>query len=209
MAGGRGGKGRKAMIGYLKGTIIAIESAYITLDVNDVGYMIYCGDKYCALANQGDEAVFYIETLMRESEIHLYGFATMQEKQWFKLLCKVQGVGAKMAMALLAQFDGAMLAKMIVAQDGKSLTQAVGVGAKLAQRIINELHDKLPPSLVLDAGNQAGEKSASSAEFDVALSGLIQLGFARHQCYEILLQIGENNDSADLLIKKALQKLSA
>ena len=149
------------MIGYLKGTIIAIESGHITLNVSDVGYIIYCGEKYCALANQGDEAIFYIETLMRESDIHLYGFATMQEKQWFKLLCKVQGVGAKMAMALLAQFDGGMLAKMIVAQDGKSLTQAVGVGSKLAQRIIHELHDKLPPSLVLDTNIGAGEKSAS------------------------------------------------
>ncbi len=197
------------MIGYLKGTIIAIEQAHITLNVNDVGYIIYCGEKYCALAQQGDEAVFYIETLMRESEIHLYGFATMQEKQWFKLLCKVQGVGAKMAMALLAQFDGNMLAKMIIAQDGKSLTQASGVGAKLAQRIINELHDKLPASLALDINTDAGGKSPASAEFDVALSGLIQLGFTRQKCYEILLQIGENDDSADLLIKKALQKLSA
>ncbi len=202
------------MIGYLKGIIVVIEQAHLVLDVNQVGYLVYCGEKYCVSSRIGDEKVFFIETVIRENDMSLYGFATLEEKQWFRLLGKVQGVGAKMAMMLLAQFNGNELAKIIMAQDTKSLTLAHGVGGKLAQRIINELHDKLPDKLlgtikIFDDKNVSSVKE--SDEFATALAGLIQLGFSRQQSYESLLLVSEEQEDmqADDLLKFALRNLSS
>ena len=204
------------MIGYLKGTIIAVEQANLVVDVNQVGYVVYCGEQYCqnGQIQIGDEVQLYIETIMRENMLVLYGFQSLAGKEFFQILCKVQGVGAKMAMALLTYFSLQDLQKMILAKDSVSLSKAPGIGAKLAQRIVNELCDKLPKLLNMTDKDRLDSMAASeSTEFENALAALIQLGYARHQAYEALMNISRTSNStsddlqADMLIKQALQIL--
>src|SRR6516165_8282801 len=132
------------MIAKLAGTVDHIGADMAVIDVGGVGYLVFCSTRTIAgLPPAGAPARLLIETHVRDDHIHLYGFIDAAERDWFRRLTTVQGVGPRLAMALLSSAAPDQLARAILAQDKAALTRADGVGARLAARIVNELRDKL------------------------------------------------------------------
>ena len=131
------------MIGKLTGRMDGIEDDGLLIDVGGVGYHVFCTRRMAMELPAGSHIVLYIDTHVREDHIHLYGFRTPQERAWFRVLTTVQGVGAKMALAVLDAFSLAQLAQAFIAQDEGLLTRVHGVGPKLARRMLAELKGKV------------------------------------------------------------------
>jgi Holliday junction DNA helicase RuvA subunit len=131
------------MIGKLKGLIDAYGEDYVILDVGGVGYQVHCSARTLqALPSPGEAAVLSIETYVREDQIKLFGFRGDTEREWFRLLQTVQGVGAKVALAVLSTLPPSDLADAIALRDEAAVTRTPGVGPKVAERIVTELRDK-------------------------------------------------------------------
>jgi len=168
------------VIGKLTGAVDAIERDRALIDVRGVGYVVRGSARTLATLAPGAETSLLVETLVREDAIDLYGFATVAERDWFRLLTRVQGVGAKVALALLGALAPAELARAIAAQDKTMLTRAEGVGPKLANRLVSELRDKIA-GVAADAGAApaaAGQSAGDGAAAD-AVSALVNLGYRR------------------------------
>jgi len=194
------------MIAMLAGTVDRVEGDSLVIDVNGVGYLVFCSSRTLARAPaRGSPLKLHIETHVREDHIHLYGFAEETERAWFRLLLTVQGVGAKIALALLGVLAPAELATAIVAQDKATLTRADGVGPKLATRLMAELKDKaasLAPVTTLAA--------APAAATSDAISALVNLGYARGDAYGVIAEVSRRLGPAarlDALIKAGLKEL--
>lgn len=152
------------MFAKLTGVIDTKMNDGLIMDVHGVGYLVYLsGRSLAAIGGVGDAASLLIETHVREDHIHLYGFATRDELQWFRLLLTVQGVGARSALAILSVCDAARLPMMVASGDVAAFRRADGVGPKLATRIVTELKDKVQ-SMILSApvAPTAAEASLSS-----------------------------------------------
>ena len=133
------------MIGKLKGLIDFYGEDFVILDVGGVGYQVHCSVRTLqALPSPGEAAVLSIETYVREDQIKLFGFRSDIEREWFRLLQTVQGVGAKVALAVLGTLPPAELANAIALRDKAAVTRTPGVGPKVAERIVTELKDKAP-----------------------------------------------------------------
>src|SRR5205085_4026884 len=133
------------MIGKLKGIIDSYGEDHIILDVNGVGYVVHCSARTLqALPAQGEPAVLAIETHVREDQIRLFGFLTDVEREWFRLLQTVQGVGTRVALSVLGTLKPADLATAIAMRDKSMVARSPGVGPKVAERIVTELKDKAP-----------------------------------------------------------------
>ncbi|RME63240.1 MAG: Holliday junction branch migration protein RuvA, partial [Alphaproteobacteria bacterium] len=131
------------MIAKLSGLLDSVGADWAIVDVGGVGYLVYCSAKTLAgLPAPGARVALAIETHVREDHIHLYGFSGMRELAWFRMLQGVQGVGARVALAILSVLGPDQLGVAIAAQDAKAVARASGVGPKLAARIVNELKDK-------------------------------------------------------------------
>lgn len=174
------------MIGKLKGIVDEYGDDHVILDVHGVGYVCYCSSRTLQnLPSTGEATVLAIETIVREDMIRLYGFADADEREWFRLLCTVQGVGTKVALALLSALRPSELASAIALKDVTALCRANGVGKKLAERLAQELKDKAPsfasvdPALVRLSGGIA-EKTAPKPLAD-AVSALTNLGYPQLQ----------------------------
>ncbi len=174
------------MIGKLKGIVDEYGDDHVVLDVHGVGYVCHCSSRTLQnLPSPGEAAVLAIETIVREDMIRLYGFADADEREWFRLLCTVQGVGTKVALALLSALRPSELASAIALKDVTALCRATGVGKKLAERIAQELKDKAPsfasvdPALVRLSGGLA-ERTAPKPLAD-AVSALVNLGYPQLQ----------------------------
>ncbi|MBE0693603.1 MAG: Holliday junction branch migration protein RuvA, partial [Aquamicrobium sp.] len=127
------------MIGKLRGTVDEIGEDHCIIDVHGVGYVAFCSARTLAgLSGTGEAAVLHIETYVREDMIRLYGFASALEREWFRLLQNVQGVGAKVALAVLSTLSPAELANAIALRDIAMVSRAPGVGRKVAERIVTE-----------------------------------------------------------------------
>jgi len=151
------------MIGKLKGIVDTIGEDFAILDVQGVGYVVFCsGRTLQKLPRLGEPAAMAIETQMREDSIRLYGFISDAEREWFRLLQSVQGVGAKVALAIQTVLDSSELAFAIARQDKAAIARAPGVGPKLAARIIAELKDKPVLAAFTIAG--AAQAAASGAQ---------------------------------------------
>jgi len=131
------------VIARLKGLVDAVGTDTAVIDVNGVGYLVHASSRTLSQMGQGDAVALFIETHVREDHIHLYGFLRADEQDWFRLLTTVQGVGAKVALAMLSALTGDMLLQAIAAGDKAAVCRAPGVGPKLAQRILHELKDKV------------------------------------------------------------------
>jgi Holliday junction DNA helicase RuvA len=173
------------MIGKLKGIVDSVDEDNLILDVGGVGYLVAASARTLrALPPVGEAVALNIETLVREDAIRLFGFATVAERDWFRLLQSVQGVGAKVALAILGALSGDALATAIQRQDKAMLSRAPGVGPKLAARLVVELKDKAPVPAGVDfggapAGVESGGKLPKAAE-DAVLA-LVGLGYLRAQ----------------------------
>ena len=174
------------MIGKLRGVIDVYGEDNVVLDVHGVGYLVHCSARTLqALPPAGEATTLAIETWVREDQIRLFGFATDLEREWFRLLTGVQGVGAKVALAVLSTLRTAEIANAIVLGDKTAVARTPGVGAKLAQRIVTELKDKAPqfasvdPAVVQLSGELA-DKRAPQPISD-AVSALVNLGYGEIQ----------------------------
>jgi Holliday junction DNA helicase RuvA len=174
------------VIGKLKGIIDSYGEDHIVLDVNGVGYLVHCSARTLqALPGQGEAVTLAIETHVREDQISLYGFPTDAEREWFRLLQTVQGVGAKVALSVLGTLKPADLATAIAMSDKAAIKRAPGVGQKVAERIVTELKDKAPAYTALDPAvirlsGAVEEKRAPQPVLD-AVSALVNLGYGQPQ----------------------------
>ncbi len=182
------------------------------LDVNGVGYLVHASTRtIAALPSPPTAARPLIETQVREDAITLYGFADPAERDWFRLLTAVQGVGAKVALSLLSALSPRELVSAIAAADRASLTRASGVGSKLAIRLLSELRDK---AVSMPTGAGAGlpmPPTAVPSLGDDAMSALVNLGYRRAEAYPVVAQVVERLGTAaglDAIIRDSLKELA-
>ncbi len=205
------------MIGKLSGIIDSFGPDYVLLDVSGVGYLVHCSPRTLQQSGQtGDTASFLIDTHVREDAINLYGFADAAEQQWFRLLTSVQGVGARVGMAILGACPPERLGFAIASGDKAAVQAADGVGPKLALRIVTELKDKAG-KIDLSASLPKQEKGAAKAQTTApsldndAVSALVNLGYAKSDAFQAVLAAKQKaNDNAGLsdVIRLALKELS-
>ncbi|MEW6454371.1 MAG: Holliday junction branch migration protein RuvA [Pseudomonadota bacterium] len=204
------------MIGKLKGVIDSYGEDFIVLDVHGVGYLVSCSARTLqSLPATGEAATLSIETHVREDQIRLFGFTSDMEREWFRLLQTVQGVGAKVALSILSTFKPSELASAIAIADKAAIRRTPGVGPKVAERIVIELKDKAPAYSELDPAviNLSGavnEKRAPQPVLD-AVSALVNLGYGQPQAAAAVAaasrSAGEGADTAQL-IRQGLKELS-
>jgi Holliday junction DNA helicase RuvA len=205
------------MIGKLKGRIDSVTDDSVILDVGGVGYHVFMSTRTLAsLPGTGEAAELIIETHVREDHIHLFGFPDAAERDCFRMLMTVQGVGVKMALAILGVFSPAQLATTIAAKDMKSLTRVSGVGNKLAERMVTELKNKvagLPAgaAVVPIKGGKAMTLPAPTASED-AISALIHLGYSRAEAYNAVTiaasGLEEDDTKVDSLVRESLKRMA-
>ncbi|VAV87380.1 Holliday junction ATP-dependent DNA helicase RuvA [hydrothermal vent metagenome] len=173
------------MIAKLKGLVDTIGEDYCIIDVNGVGYLVFCSGRTLGnLPAVGEAVTLMIETHVREDHIHLFGFASALEKDWFNLVQTVQGVGAKVALAILSVVAIDELSNSIAAQDKTVVGRAKGVGPKLATRFITELKDKVSQFAISpSAPDTSGAPSADGRTVQDAVSALANLGYRQTEAY--------------------------
>jgi len=173
------------MIGKLKGLVDSLDEDELIVDVGGVGYVVAASARTLrALPPVGQAVTLHIETQVREDAIRLFGFLTTAERDWFRLLQSVQGVGAKVALGILGALSGDALSQAIARQDKATMARAPGVGPKLAARLVLELKDKAPALGVGDLGGAIASADLSSKlpkSAEDAVLALVSLGYARPQ----------------------------
>ena len=204
------------MIGKLKGIIDSYGEDFIVLDVNGVGYLVHCSTRTLQeLPGVAQPATLSIETHVREDQIKLFGFVADVEREWFRLLQTVQGVGAKVALAVLGTLPPAELANAIALRDKAAVTRTPGVGPKVAERIVTELKDKAPtfanvdPAIVSLSG--AIDDQRAPRPVTDAISALVNLGYGQPQAAAAIAaasrSAGEKAETAQL-IRLGLKELA-
>lgn len=225
------------MIGSLKGRIEYKATDHTLIDVSGVGYLVYCSERTLSLLpSDGEYVTIFTELVVREDLLQLYGFLTFAEKEWHRLLCSVQGVGAKGALAIQGILSVEALSRAILLSDWATVKSAPGVGPKIAQRIVNELKEKAPKVMAMGAVtsnpidgntdlvdhddrknqseiNVASEVSNSEALRNVqadTLSALINLGYSQGDAASAIARIetDETDLDAKKLIRSALRLLA-
>ena len=225
------------MIGSLKGRIEYKATDHTLIDVSGVGYLVYCSERTLSLLpSDGEYVTIFTELVVREDLLQLYGFLTFAEKEWHRLLCSVQGVGAKGALAIQGILSVEALSRAILLSDWATVKSAPGVGPKIAQRIVNELKEKAPKVMAMgavtsnlidgntdlvdqdDRKNQSeinvgSEVSNSEALRNVqadTLSALINLGYTQGDAASAIARIetDETDLDAKKLIRSALRLLA-
>ena len=204
------------MIGKLKGIIESYGEDYIILEVNGVGYLVHCSARTLQeLPRAGEGATLAIETYVREDQIKLFGFLTEAEREWFRLLQTVQGVGAKVALAVLGTLKPGELAAAIAMRDKAMVARTPGVGPKVAERIVTELKDRAPAYADLDPAvvrlSGAIEEKRAPQPITDAVSALVNLGYGQPQAASAIAaaarNAGEGADAARL-IRLGLKELA-
>lgn len=201
------------MIAQLSGLLAQVEADRCVIDVNGVGYLVQCSTRtLSALPHPPGISRVLVETVVREDAILLYGFAETAERDWFRLLTTVQGVGAKVALGILSAMSARDLIAIIAAGDRASLTRAPGVGPRLADRILSELKNKagFMPSGSLGVGAGEPREAGGGLESD-ALAALAGLGFRRVEAHPVVMRIVQRlGDDArlDVIIRDSLKELA-
>lgn len=210
------------MIGKLTGRIDSLHEDYLVLDVNGVGYLVFASTRTLSLMPQaGGNVSLLIDTHVREDHIHLYGFANAAEQIWFRTLTTVQGVGVKVALAILGTLSPDQLLTALAAQDKKAFTAVSGVGPKLAERIVTELKGQavklsgagftMPAHSDAPAAKGKAAAAKPSSAIEDALSALVHLGYNRSDAFTAVMRVQQNAPDAklDQLIKDSLRELAA
>ncbi len=198
------------MIAMLAGIVEQRGTDSLVLDVNGVGYLVFASARTLGrVPARGEPLRLLVETHVREDHIHLYGFADEAERSWFRLLTTVQGVGARLGLAILSVLAPDALATAILAQDKAALARADGVGPKLATRIASELKDKVGGIALGPAAASVGAPAGAAAAD--AVSALVNLGYSRSDAFGAVTQAAKRLGEAakiDALIRVGLQELS-
>jgi Holliday junction DNA helicase RuvA len=204
------------MIGKLKGIVDTYGEDFVILDVGGVGYQVQCSARTLQeLPASGQPAVLAIETYVREDQIRLFGFTSDVEREWFRLLQTVQGVGARVALSVLGTLKPAELASAIALRDKAMVARTPGVGPKVAERIVTELKDKAPAYAELDPAvvrlSGAVDDRRAPQPIADAVSALVNLGYGQPQAAAAIAaaarEAGEGSDAARL-IRLGLKELS-
>lgn len=204
------------MIGKLKGVIDSLGEDWVILDVGGVGYLVHCSSRTLGkLPRPGEAAALAIETYVREDMIRLYGFASDAEREWFRLLMTVQGIGAKVALSILGVLKAEELADAIALGDKVQIARAPGVGPKVAARVVAELKDRAVVHATYSAdaialGEAVADKSAPQPVAD-AVSALVNLGYAQAQAgiaVAAAARAAGEGASAEQLIRLGLKELA-
>lgn len=200
------------MIASLTGVLETLAEDFAVVDVSGVGYLVFCSGRTLAnLPQPGEPVRFVVETHVREDHINLYGFAEASERDWFRLLISVQGVGAKVALAILSAIGSEELIQAVVAQDKTVVSRANGVGPKLAGRIVLELKDKVGGLVPSGLSASVRGTPSSGDESEDAISALVNLGFQRTDAFGAVARAAEKigeKAGVDDLIRVGLQELS-
>jgi len=204
------------MIGKLSGRLDESGEGRAIVDVGGVGYLVFASNRTLAqLGGRGEAVSLLIETHVREDHIHLYGFADAGEQAWFRLLQGVQGVGSRLALAILSTLSPVELTQAVAATDRTALTRAPGVGSKLAARLISELKDKVA-SLQLGIVAQQGETIMPAPEVNTAVQdaarALEGLGYRPSEALPAVAKARKSAGEAAVvedLIKGALRELAS
>jgi holliday junction DNA helicase RuvA len=204
------------MIGKLKGTVDSYGEDFVIVDVHGVGYLVHCSARTLqALPAAGEAVGLAIETHVREDQIRLFGFLSPVEREWFRLLQTVQGVGTKVALAILSTLKPGDLGSAIATRDKAAITRTPGVGPKVAERIVTELKDKVPAFADVDPGlarlaGAVDERRAPQPVLD-AVSALVNLCYGQPQASAAiaaaLREAGEGAE-APRLIRLGLKELA-
>ncbi len=209
------------MIARLNGVLAQVDDGSIVIEVGGVGYLVFCSTRTLAAMPALDSPIsLHIETHVREDHIHLFGFTAVAERDWFRLLTTVQGVGNRVAVAILGILAPDALANALIAQDKAAFTSADGVGPKLAGRIVSELKDKVGAIVLGDPSSAAADRTAASGLAAApsgadpviadAVSALVNLGYGRAEAFGAVAQARRDlpdNPPLDALIPVALREL--
>ncbi|WP_438991998.1 Holliday junction branch migration protein RuvA [Lentibacter sp.] len=216
------------MIGKVAGRIDYIAEDHVLIDVKGIGYLVYCSERTLrSLPRAGEAVALYTDLLVREDNLQLFGFTSLVEKEWYRLLLTVQGVGAKASLAMLSALGPDGVSRAIALGDWGAVKAAKGIGPKTAQRVVMELKDKAPAIMALGAGPapdigqdddvleeiapmSAPVAQASGAAQSEALSALSNLGYAPSEAASAIAQAQENGGGEDTaaLIRQALRLLA-
>lgn len=202
------------MIARLKGIVESIDGDSTVIDVNGVGYLVAASARTLRDLVVGGPVTLLVETIVREDAIALYGFLATAERDWFRILTTVQGVGARVALSILSTLSPEEIARAIAAQDRATLSRPAGVGPKLAARLATELKDKaaafgIAPAAKGDAPGAAAAPSGSVNED--AVSALVNLGYRRVEAFGAVARATQRlgaDAKIDAVIRAGLQELS-
>lgn len=222
------------MIGKVSGRLEYKTTDHVLIDVRGVGYLVYCSDRtLAALPAVGEMVALYTDLVVREDLLQLFGFASLAEKEWHKLLTSVQGVGAKASLAILGTLGPEGVGRAIALGDWNSVKAAKGIGPKIAQRVVQELKDKAPQIMAMgatpDAQPLAGDTEVVETDISPAttappqtamqatataqaeaLSALANLGYAPGDAAGAVAQAAQDTGASDTaeLIRTALKLLA-
>lgn len=209
------------MIAKLTGVLDSSGEDWIIIDVNGVGYLVYCSAKTLrSMPETGGPISLHIETHVREDHIHLFGFQDAAQKSWFTLLQTVQGVGAKVALGILSLFSGNELTQIVASADKTALTRVSGVGPKVAGRVLSELKDKVAKmdlgAVAFSSDSSASTGGAASGSANTAagdaVSALVNLGYGRADAFGAVATAGRRlgpDATIEILITEGLKELAA
>ena len=202
------------MIAKLKGVVDSVDEGSAVIDVNGVGYLVSASSRTLRDLVAGQETSLLVETIVREDAIALYGFLDTAERDWFRILTTVQGVGAKVGLSILSTLSPDEIARAIAAQDKASLSRPAGVGPKLAARLATELKDKAAAFGVAPAPTRAAEAAMPAGPGTVnedAVSALVNLGYRRVEAFGAVARVSQRLGAAaplDAVIRAGLQELA-
>ena len=203
------------MIAKLKGLVDSVDTDSAVIDVGGVGYLVSASARTLRDLAVGGPATMLVETIVREDAIALYGFLETRERDWFRILTTVQGVGARVALSILSTLSPDEIARAIAAQDRATLSRPAGVGPKLAARLATELKDKaaalgVAPAPVTDGRPGAPVSTPGSINED-AVSALVNLGYKRVEAFGAVARVTQRLGAEarlDAVIRAGLQELA-
>jgi Holliday junction DNA helicase RuvA len=199
------------MIGKLAGTVDSLADDHAIIDVHGVGYLVYCPSSTLSRLSTGAAASLMIETQVSQDAIRLYGFAAVEEREWFRLLQTVQNVGARVALNVLSALSSRELSRAIALGDKAAVGRAQGIGPKLATRIVTELKDKAPSMML--RGHPDDKVVAIPApigpEAD-AIAALVKLGYSPTQAAEAVARSAREyaGAPAEVLLRESLRGMA-
>lgn len=197
------------MIGKLSGTIDTLAEDHVIVDVHGVGYLVHCPTSTLSRLTPGTAATLIIDTRVTDETIRLYGFASPEEREWFRLLQGVQNVGARVGLNVLSALSPRELERAIALGDKAAVGRAQGVGPKLATRIVTELKDKAPSMMLRGHTPETAALAPRGPEAD-AVAALIKLGYSQGQAAEAVSRAAHElgSVSVEILIRESLRNLA-
>ena len=197
------------MLYYIEGKVVLLKQNLVVVDVNGIGYACHASQTTVASVQEGQQAKLYTHLYVREDILDLYGFASEEERNCFQLLIAISGVGPKAALSILSVAPPQKLVLSIMTGDEKILTQAQGIGKKIAQRIVLELRDKMAKEQMETVSNvKASVVISSEDQVGEAVSALMVLGYSQSEAMQAMNGLELSEMPAEEIIRQCLKRLA-